>query len=111
MVYCTRCGTLNPEGANNCSNCGAPLSIEQRPFSRHEWRRYYEEEYHYHRHGSGFGLLIAGLFVVFLGLATLFGEFSLFWQYFWPLVLVVIGVWLLLWGLRRNRRYNQPHNP
>lgn len=27
-MYCQKCGTPNPEGANNCSNCGAPLSIQ-----------------------------------------------------------------------------------
>ena len=25
-MYCQKCGTQNPEGTNNCSNCGAPLN-------------------------------------------------------------------------------------
>lgn len=25
-MYCQKCGTQNPEGANNCQNCGAPLN-------------------------------------------------------------------------------------
>ena len=25
-MYCQKCGTQNPEGANNCLNCGAPLN-------------------------------------------------------------------------------------
>ena len=109
MVYCTRCGTQNPDTALNCSNCGAPLvAPEARPYTRHEWRRYYEDQYgyRYRHHGSGIGLLIAGLFIILIGLAAIF-NFSMFWNYFWPLVLVLIGVWLLMWGLRRNRRYNQ----
>lgn len=107
MVYCTKCGTLNPDTAVNCSNCGAPLyANENRPYSRFERRRYYEEQYGYHHRGNGFGLLIAGLFVLVLGLAAIFGSISLFFRYFWPVVLILIGLWLLLWGLRRNRRYN-----
>ena len=26
-MYCQKCGTQNPEGANNCQNCGAPLNM------------------------------------------------------------------------------------
>ena len=108
MVYCTKCGTLNPDGAVNCSNCGAPLSgAENRPYSRYERRRYYEEQHGYRHRGNGVGLLIAGLFVLILGLAALTGSWTLFWQYFWPVVLILIGLWLLLWGLRRNRGYRQ----
>lgn len=108
MVYCTKCGTLNPDGAVNCSNCGAPLSgAENRPYNRYERRRYYEDQYGYRHRGNGFGLLIAGLFILLLGVAAIFGSIGLFFQYFWPVVLILIGVWLLLWGLRRNRRYRQ----
>jgi hypothetical protein len=112
LVYCTKCGTLNPDYATACSNCGAPLSgAENRPYSRYEQRRHYEDEYGYHRRGSGVGLLIAGIFIVVLGLAAILGETSLFFQYFWPVVLILIGVWLLIWGVRRNRRYKQPPPP
>ena len=27
MVYCTKCGTLNPDTAINCSNCGTPSTL------------------------------------------------------------------------------------
>lgn len=30
-MYCQKCGTQNPEGANNCSNCGAPLGTPEKP--------------------------------------------------------------------------------
>ena len=107
MVYCTKCGTQNPDTATNCSNCGAPLyGAESRPYSRHERRRYYSDEYRYRRGGGGIGLLIGGLFIIIIGVVALTG-FSAFWNYFWPIVLVLLGVWLLLWGLRRNRRYRQ----
>jgi hypothetical protein len=105
LVYCTICGTLNPDSAVNCSNCGALLYPESRPYSRFERRRYFEE-YGYRHGGSGIGLLIAGLIIIFIGLAALTG-FTMFWGYFWPFVLLLLGVWILLWGLSRNRRYRQ----
>jgi uncharacterized membrane protein YvbJ len=109
MVYCTRCGTVNPDTATTCSNCGAPLitdKTQNRQYTRHEWRGGYDSGYYNRRHGSGIGLLIAGLFIIIIGLAVLTG-FSMFWTYFWPIVLVLIGVWILLIGLRRNRRFSQ----
>lgn len=109
MVYCTRCGTLNSESNTNCSNCGAPLiteKAESRPYTRYEHHRYYDDEYRRHG-GSGLGLLIAGVFIMIIGLAALVG-FTAFWSYFWPIVLILIGIWVLILGLRRNRRYRQP---
>jgi hypothetical protein len=115
LVYCTKCGTLNPDGATNCSNCGAPLygaNVENRPYTQQERRqRYYAEGYGHRRRGSGFGLLIAGLIIILVGLALFFGTLGLFFQYFWPIVIVLIGVWLLARGLMRNRRYRQTPPP
>ena len=111
MVYCSKCGTLNPESATNCTNCGDLLrGTESRPYSRYERRRYYEEGYGYSRKGNGFGLIIAGLFVVIIGIAALTG-FTLFWSYFWPVLLVLFGLWLLIWGLRRGRRISRQPPP
>jgi hypothetical protein len=111
LVYCSKCGTLNPDTAINCSNCGAPLpSAENKFYSRYERRRYYREQYGYGHRGSGIGLLIAGLFIVLIGVAALSG-FTAFWNYFWPIVLVLIGVWVLALGLRHNRRYRQAPPP
>ena len=108
MVYCSKCGTLNPDIALNCSNCGAPLfAPENRPFSRYERRRYYRANYGYSQGGGGgIGLLLIGLFIILVGLAA-FGGFTAFWNYFWPILLVMVGVWILALALRRNRRYNQ----
>jgi hypothetical protein len=113
MVYCTKCGTQNPDTATTCSNCGAPIySGEARPYTPPHWQgHYYDYEYRHRSHGGeGFGLLIAGLFILIIGLAALTG-FTLFWVYFWPLVIILIGVWIIFVGLRRNRRYRQAPPP
>lgn len=113
MVYCTKCGTLNPDTATNCSNCGAPLYSSAPPrdkqyYRQHHYRRRYDEDY-YPKRSSGVGLLIAGLIIIVIGLALYFGQIGLFLQYFWPVILVVIGIWLLIRGLMwSQRRYRQP---
>jgi hypothetical protein len=45
-----------------------------------------------------------------MGLAA-FAGFTAFWNYFWPIVLVLIGLWILVMGLRHNRKYNQTTTP
>ena len=110
MVYCSRCGTLNPDSATNCSNCGAPLAAAGSQTPPYDWRaqrrQYYHERYGYYRQGgSGIGLLIGGIIILLLALGFFYGTF---WQFFWPAVLVIIGVWLIALFLIRNRRYRQP---
>jgi uncharacterized protein (DUF486 family) len=53
------------------------------------------------------GLLIVGIIVIFIGLAVFFGTLSMFWQYFWPFVIVLIGIWLITRGLIRRNRYGK----
>jgi Flp pilus assembly protein TadB len=113
MVYCTKCGTQNPDTATNCSNCGAPLysttgTTSQDRHYRHHYRRY-DQDY---SPRSGIGLLIAGLIIIIVGLALFFGQIGLFFAYFWPIVIVIIGIWLLIRGLLwSQRRYRQPPSP
>ena len=55
MVYCSKCGTQNPDNATVCSNCGAPLYTvgQQYPGSERE---------HYRRvEGECFGLPYGGV--------------------------------------------------
>ncbi|MGD6808749.1 MAG: zinc-ribbon domain-containing protein [Candidatus Bathyarchaeia archaeon] len=109
MVYCSKCGTQNPDDANNCTNCGAPLQTTSYGANPQDWQRPRHHHGHYHdqnyqRRNSGIGLLIGGIIVVVLGLMLLTGNFGLFITYFWPIVLVVIGIWLLIQGLMRSQR-------
>jgi hypothetical protein len=97
----------NSDTAANCSNCGAPLQTTYGA-NPQDWQRprHYHDQ-NYSRRNGGIGLLIAGLIVLALGLTMLYGQFGYFIMYFWPIVLVVLGVWLLIrgliWSQRRNR--------
>ena len=58
MVYCTKCGTQNPDDAVNCSNCGAPL----RETPNREYRRYrYEEDMCFGGRSHIWGIIIRHL--------------------------------------------------
>ena len=104
MVYCTTCGTQNPDNAINCSNCGAPLygaTPEGRSYTRHE--RHYEDRYGYHRGGTIAGLII-GVIILLIGFSFLVNEvygFSIPW---WPVVIIIIGIFLIVRWLRWSRR-------
>jgi uncharacterized membrane protein YoaK (UPF0700 family) len=42
-----------------------------------------------------------------IGLALLYGQFWIIVTYFWPIVLVVLGIWLLIRGLMYSQRRNR----
>ncbi len=96
MVYCQKCGTQNPDTATYCLHCGYLLYGTKS--QTHDQYRKYDYE-HYSRKENGMGLLIAGLIIVMVGLALYFKQIGLLIEYFWPIVLVIIGVWLLIRGL------------
>lgn len=106
MVYCSKCGTQNADTANNCTNCGASLqsSYGANPNEWHSTRQHYHYDHHQRRNG-GIGLLIAGLIIVILGVSLLYDSFGLFITYFWPIIMVVLGIWLLIRALRWSQRH------
>ncbi len=78
MVYCSKCGTLNPDTALNCSNCGAPLAGLKADLTQGMKDEGTTKIMVTHR-GGGVGLLIAGLFIILIGLAA-FAGFTAFWN-------------------------------
>ena len=103
MVYCTKCGTNNIDGATVCVNCGASLygaSGEGRLYLGHVR---YEREY-----GPRRGRLVVGIFI---GLIIILAGFSLLiaelygidipWM---PIIMILIGVFVLLRLLQVRRR-------
>jgi hypothetical protein len=106
MVYCTKCSTLNSDSTTVCSKCGAPLiagQAETGPQWRH--RRYSGEYYEHTRRGGGIAALIIGIIIIFVGLVFLVEptyNISLPW---WPIIIIIVDVWLLLRAVLWRRRY------
>jgi hypothetical protein len=108
MVYCTKCGTLNANDAKVCVQCGAPLygaKEESSPYWRH--RRYYGEHYGYYRRRGAFGALISGLIIIFIGSLYLWEVLSGVSIPWWPVIPILLGVYILARGIVRSRRYKQ----
>jgi hypothetical protein len=105
VVYCSKCGTLNNDIANVCSKCGAPLNAGQEGAGPYWRRRRYEGEYYRH-HGRGGGItaLIIGLIIIVIGLSFLYSEVygvSIPW---WPIIVIIIGVWLIARAVMGRRK-------
>jgi len=85
MVYCTKCGTQNPDDAQSCSKCQASLN----PAPYREFRRHREEDVCFGGRSYMWGIII-GLFVIMLGVSTLLG--GNVWEQLWPMFLILLGV-------------------
>jgi len=107
LVYCSQCGSYNDETADNCSNCGASLMVMgKKPAVKHEYHASRGSDRGQHSSSSSIGLLIGGLILIVIGLAVI-TEFTMFWSYFWPTLMIIIGLWLLILWYRRNIKRNR----
>jgi RsiW-degrading membrane proteinase PrsW (M82 family) len=112
MVYCSRCGTQNPDDARNCTNCGAPLYTvgEKYPGSDREHYQHMENECFGLPNGGMIVGLIIGIIIVLVGVGSLLqasGIIVNFWGVFWPFIIIIFGVLIILGGLygRGRRRH------
>ncbi len=113
MVYCSKCGTQNPDTATVCSNCGAPLyTVGQKyPGSEREHYRRVENECFGLPNGGMIVGLIFGLIIIIVGLGFFFqasGVIVNFGSYIWPIILIIFGLLILLGALYGRRRYTGP---
>jgi len=118
MVYCSKCGTKNPDTNTVCSNCGAPLyTVGQRyAGSDREHYRRMENECFGLPHGGMIVSLVIGIVIILVGLGLFlqitYGISINIWQYLWPLIIIIFGVLILLGGIYGRRRYSErPSNP
>jgi len=105
MVYCTKCGTNNAEGATVCVNCGASLygmSSEGRSYWGH--RQYKGEYYGFHRRSGALAILIMGIVIVLIGFDSLLREMFNIRLPLWEIILILVGVWLVARVVIRMKR-------
>ncbi len=112
MVYCSKCGTQNPDTATVCSNCGAPLyTVGQKyPGSEREHYRRVENECFGLPNGGMIVGLVFGIIIILVGLGFFLqasGYVVNFGSYIWPIILVVFGLLILLGALYGRRRYTE----
>jgi len=109
MVYCSKCGTQNSDDAKTCSNCGAPLHTvgESYPGSEREHYRRVEGECFGLPNGGMIAGIIFGIIIVIAGLGLFLqqsGYIGDFWNIFWPLIIVIFGILILLGAIYRQSR-------
>jgi uncharacterized membrane protein YvbJ len=104
MVYCTKCGTKNPDDAEVCSQCGASLYPVRHERERY-YRRYEQECFGIPRGGAIVGLAI-GAIIVLAGLIWLLQEANLISSSVsvLPFAAMVFGILIILGALFGMRR-------
>ncbi|MCW4017722.1 MAG: zinc ribbon domain-containing protein [Candidatus Bathyarchaeota archaeon] len=113
MVYCSKCGTLNADDANICSNCGATFqaAVSQGKAGPYVKSRRYRDEY-YARRGGGLGGVFIGAIIIVVGLTLFFSQYyevPVNWNTGWAIIIVIVGLWLIYGAFRsRNRYKNRP---
>lgn len=103
MVYCVKCGTNNPEGAQVCKNCGAQLYVTGE--NRH-YRRVEDECFGIPRGGTIVGLAI-GVIILLAGAIWFLQQTGVVSQNVgvWPFAVIIFGILIIVgavYGMRRR---------
>ncbi|MEM4406437.1 MAG: zinc-ribbon domain-containing protein [Candidatus Methanomethylicaceae archaeon] len=105
MVYCTKCGTKNPDDAKVCAQCGAPLyavsEVEKRK------REDLEQECFGIPRGGAFVSLAIGIILLLSGLIWLLQQVQILPKTIdvWPIAIMIFGILIIIgaiYGLRRR---------
>ncbi len=97
MVYCTKCGANNADDAQVCAECGAPLYPVRK--QRETYRRHEEECFGLPRGGAVVTLVI-GVIILFAGVAFLLSEVYQISIPWWPFILIIFGILIVLGAIR-----------
>jgi len=106
MVYCSKCGTQNPDSATTCSNCGAPLYTvgERYPGSEREHYKRVESECFGLPNGGMIVAIVFGIIIILVGLTLFLRATYNISIDVWPFILVIVGVLIVAGALFRRRR-------
>jgi uncharacterized membrane protein YvbJ len=104
MVYCTNCGTKNPDNAKHCSKCGEPLTTGRHGYDDDCFGfRDLKQEPCFGIPNIIWPLVIGGLIIIW-GLSILFdGYFAFLGHNMWALIFIVIGLIIIGRALQRYR--------
>jgi hypothetical protein len=108
MVYCSKCGTQNPDTNTFCSNCGAPLFTVGQHYhgsDREHYRRMENECFGLPNGGMIVGIVF-GVIIVLAGLGLFLQTYNINFD-FWPFIIIIFGVLILLGALFGRRRYSE----
>lgn len=114
MVYCSKCGTQNPDTNVNCTNCGAPLYTVGQcyPGSDREHYRRMENQCFGLPNGGMIVAVVFGVIIILVGLGFFLQATYGISIDFWPFIIIIFGVLIVLgavFGRRRNSE--RPSNP
>ncbi len=101
MPYCRKCGAEIAEGAEFCPKCGTSVA----EYRKEEWKGPRQECFGWERGGEFWGAIAGGVFL--LGLAVLFYLDSIHVISWWPGILFLIGIMIIIGGIlayTRGRR-------
>jgi uncharacterized membrane protein YvbJ len=103
MVYCVKCGTNNPDGAQVCKNCGAQLYVTGE--NRH-YRRVEDECFGIPRGGTIVGLAI-GIIILLAGAIWFLQQTGVVPPNVevWPFAVIIFGILIIVgavYGMRRR---------
>jgi uncharacterized membrane protein YvbJ len=102
MVYCAKCGAKNDDNAKVCSQCGALLYVTTgRP---EHYRRMEDECFGIPRGGTVVGIFI-GLIILLAGISLLFQELYKINIPWWPFIVILFGLLIIIGALTRRRRW------
>src|SRR4030067_3048500 len=106
MVYCSKCGTQNPDSATTCSNCGAPLyTVGGRyPGSEREHYKRVESECFGLPNGGIIASIVFGTIIVLVGLGLFLQTQYNISINFRPFILVIIGILIVAGGVNTHSR-------
>jgi len=113
MVYCSKCGHKNPDGAMNCEACQEPLQKTSRKKKKDDWdscfgaEREMEDECFGLPHGSMIFTIIFGVIILFIGSILVLNEVLELdieiWGLIWPFFIILLGALILVGALYRSR--------
>jgi UDP-N-acetylmuramyl pentapeptide phosphotransferase/UDP-N-acetylglucosamine-1-phosphate transferase len=112
LVYCSKCGTKNEEGAEFCVKCGASLtapSAWRSERGRREKGEKQEQQCFGLPHGGAIVGIIIGIIVILVGISQVPGlipreVLDVTDSFFWPIILVAFGILMVAGALYQYGR-------